>query len=163
LVLEVSGAVARAESNLVEQGVTGGGVLAGVRFGSFLIGPAAQRTTGGGWRVTSVGLATRVDPARGTIRPFAEVEVARFGWSHPAILARCTAPGVCTYQPGTLSDRYLGVAGGVGASVGRGPWRGFAALRYHHAGGRPAGEPGSTQGRSVRQLEIGGAANFALR
>lgn len=167
VVVLVDASAARLESNLVEQNATGIRGLAGLRLkGGLLVGPAVERLAGGGWRVTSLGATARLDPGRGAIRPFAEVDVARFDWRHPAIIATCgpTLPS-CVYTPGTKTDDYLGVAGAVGASVGSagGGWRGFALVRFHHAGGRPAGEPASTESRQIRQVAIGGELAFRIR
>lgn len=167
LVALVDASAAEAESESVEQTVRGLRALIGANLGGGLvIGPSIERLTGGEWRVSSVALAARLDPGRGAVRPFLEADLGRMSWRHPSILAECTpAPPSCTYRPGTLSDRYGGLSGAVGASAGdrAGAWRLHVQVRFHHAGGRPTGEPGSTSSRQLRQLALGGSVAIRLR
>lgn len=162
----VEGSTARAEWNELEETVYGLRGMAGLRQGGLLVGPTAEWLSGGGWRTSSVGLAARLDPARGAIRPFAELSAGRYGWSNPAILAHCDpAPPDCTFSPGTMTDHYLGAAGAVGLSAGdrAGRWRVFATVRFHYRGGRPTGDPTSTASRELRQLAVGGEIRLGAR
>ncbi len=163
----VDGSAARGEWNSLDQTMYGGRMLVGLRRGGLLVGPSAEWLSGGGWRVSSVGLAGRIDPARGAIRPFLELGVGRYGWRHPAIVGHC-APGVpeCTYSEETLTDHYVGVAGAVGVAVGDpgGAWRVFATVRYHYAPGRPTAEPfASTTTRQLRHLAVGAEIGLGPR
>ncbi len=167
VIVMVEGSAARLEANLIEQSATGFRGMVGLQVGGGLVvGPAIERLSGGGWRVINAVVAARLDPDRGVVRPFAELDVGRFDWRNPAILFSCdpTSP-TCVPSPGTQTDDYLGVAGAVGVSAGpeAGGWRAFAMVRFHHAGGRPAGEPVSTLSRQIRQIAVGANVAFRIR
>lgn len=161
----VEGSANRAEWNSIDQALYGGRVLVGARRGGFLIGPSVEWLSGGGWRLTDVGLAARLDADRGPVRPYLELGGGWFGWRHPAVLASCDPGQPCNYTESTLEDDYLGVAGSVGVAVGdrTGTWRVFGALRYHFAPSRPGSDPLSTTTRQLRQLAVGGEFSLGRR
>lgn len=153
VIVMVDGSAARIEANLIAQSATGFRGMVGLQVGGGLIvGPAIERLSGGGWRVVNAVVAARLDPGRGVVRPFVELDVGRFDWRNPVIVFSCDpASPTCVPGRGTQTDAYLGAAGAVGVSAGAmgGGWRGFAVVRFHHAGGRPSGEPVSTVSRQI--------------
>jgi hypothetical protein len=150
---------AQAESEYTVQTVGGGRVLVGARSGGLTVGPSIERLAGSGWRVTTVAIAARLAPATGAVRPFAEIDAGRFGWRHPGVIAACGpgSPLTCTFQDGTITDGYLGVAGAVGVALSdrQQRWSVYTQIRYHHSGSRPAAEPMSTVVRQLRQISVG--------
>ena len=154
----VDGSAARAEWNSIDHSVYGVRGMAGLQRGGLLVGPSIEWLGNGDWRLFGLGVAARLDPGTGTVRPFVELSAGRYDWRNPARPFQCVpgAPG-CDVDYGTLTDAYLGGAGAVGVAVGDpgGRWRVFASVRYHVAPGRPIGEPVSTTTRALRQLSLG--------
>jgi hypothetical protein len=140
------GAGARLDSDYIDQGATGLRAMAGIRTGGLSVGPAFERLTARGWRATSVSLETRLESRTGFARPFGTLGVGKFDWRFP---------GPPT-DPVTQTDDYWGLDLGVGAALGRigQSWAITTEVRFHHAGGRPAG-PGSTTHRQIRQINLG--------
>ncbi|MFN0180989.1 MAG: hypothetical protein ACKVZ0_19460 [Gemmatimonadales bacterium] len=140
------GAGARLDSDYQDQGATGLRAMAGIRTGGLSVGPAFERLTARGWRATNVSLETRLESRTGLARPFGTLGVGKFDWRFP---------GPPT-GPVTQTDDYWGLNLGVGAALGRPgqSWAITTEVRFHHAGGRPAG-PGSTTHRQIRQINLG--------